>query len=83
MPVWEKQVEQNWGISEVEVMYEELKKRDNTSWNIASLIFRANIVALKSKGPRWYAFGVNSSPAAQQRFYASLQLSPSSCLIRA
>lgn len=73
VPVWEKQVEQNWGISEVEVMYDELKKRDNTSWNIASLIFRANIVALKSKDLAGMLSGLNSSPAAQQRFYSSLQ----------
>ena len=73
LPVWEKQVEQNWGISEVEVMFDELKKRDNTSWNIASLIFRANIVAMKSKDLAGMLSGLNASPAAQQRFYQTLQ----------
>jgi hypothetical protein len=77
LPVWEKQVEQNWGISEVEVMYDELKKRDNTSWNIASLIFRANIVALKSKSLDQMLSGLGApaggSNNAQQRLYAALQ----------
>lgn len=73
VPVWEKQVEQNWGISEVEVMFEELKKRDNTSWNIASLVFRANIVALKSKDLSSMLSGLNSSQAAQMRFFQSMQ----------
>lgn len=73
LPVWEKQVEQNWGISEVEVMFDELKKRDNTSWNIASLIFRANIVAIRSKELAGMLSGLNSSQAAQQRLFQALQ----------
>ena len=36
-----------WGESEIEIVFEELKKRDNTSANIASLIFLANIRVLK------------------------------------
>ena len=47
LPLWEKLAEVQWGISEVEVIYEELTKRDNTSWNIASLVFLANIRVLK------------------------------------
>ena len=47
LPFWEKQQEWYWGESEVEVIFEELKKRDNTSFNIASLIFLANIRVLK------------------------------------
>jgi phage-related protein (TIGR01555 family) len=73
LPVWEKQVEQNWGISEVEVMFDELKKRDNTSWNIASLIFRANIVAIRSKELAGMLSGMNASQQAQQRLFQALQ----------
>ncbi|OPY66719.1 MAG: hypothetical protein A4E62_02429 [Syntrophorhabdus sp. PtaU1.Bin002] len=47
LPFWEKLAEMHWGISEIEVIYDELKKRDNTSWNIASLIFMANLRVLK------------------------------------
>ena len=50
LPNWEKTAEMQWGVSEVEIIYEELKKRDNTSWNIASLIFLANIRIIKMKG---------------------------------
>ena len=47
LPFIERQVEQYWGESEIEVVYEELKKRDNTSFNIANLIFSANLKILK------------------------------------
>ena len=47
VPYWEKQAEVHWGISEVEVVFDELKKRDNTSWNIANLVFLANLRVLK------------------------------------
>ncbi|SFU70916.1 DUF1073 domain-containing protein [Alicyclobacillus macrosporangiidus] len=47
LPYWEKLAEVYWGISEVEIVYEELRKRDNTSFNIASLVFLANLRVLK------------------------------------
>lgn len=49
LPYWEKQQEMYWGASEVEHVYDELRKRDNTSWNIASLVFNANLRVLKMK----------------------------------
>lgn len=48
MPQWEKQAEQYWGISEVERVFDELKKRDNASWNMALLLFQANLKVLKT-----------------------------------
>jgi phage-related protein (TIGR01555 family) len=47
VPFWEKQAEVYWGVSEVEHIYEDLTKRDNTSNNIANLIFRAYIFTMK------------------------------------
>lgn len=47
LPYWEKIQEMYWGESEVEIVYEELKKRDNTSANLATMIFLANIRVLK------------------------------------
>lgn len=47
LPHWEKVAEQHWGASEVEHVYDDLKKRDNTSWNIANLVFLANLRVLK------------------------------------
>ncbi|MFL0167671.1 anti-CBASS protein Acb1 family protein [Candidatus Clostridium helianthi] len=43
----ERYTEQHWGISEVELLFDELKKRDNTSFNIAQLVFLANLRVLK------------------------------------
>lgn len=72
LPQWEFQAEQYWGISEYEVVYDELKKRDNTSWNIASLIFRANIIAMKQKNLSEALSGLGKSAAALQQFHATL-----------
>lgn len=47
LPYWEKIQEMYWGESEVEIAYEEIKKRDNTSANLATMIFLANIRVLK------------------------------------
>lgn len=47
LPFWEKVAEMHWGASELERVYQELVKRDNTSYNIASLIFLANLRVLK------------------------------------
>ena len=43
-------VESYWGASEIEHVYDELKKRDNSSWNIASLIFSANLKIYQMEG---------------------------------
>lgn len=43
LPYWEEVAETYWGASELEHVYTELKKRDDTSANIAFLIFLANI----------------------------------------
>jgi phage-related protein (TIGR01555 family) len=50
LPVWEQTAEMYWGASELEHIFEEIAKRDNTSWNIASLIFRMSILAVKMEG---------------------------------
>ncbi len=47
LPRWEKEVEQYWGASELETVIEEIAKRDNTSYNIAQLVFLANLRVLK------------------------------------
>lgn len=49
LPYWEKQQEMYWGSSEIEHVFDELRKRDNTSWNTASLVFNANIRVMKYK----------------------------------
>lgn len=50
LPYWEEIAESYWGASELEHVYTELKKRDDTSANIAFLIFLANIRVYKMDG---------------------------------
>lgn len=50
LPYIEKLMESYWGASELEHIYDELKKRDNTSWNIATLIFSANLKVYQMDG---------------------------------
>ena len=47
LPRGEEIREQYWGASELEHIWEELRKRDETSRNIARLVFQANITTLK------------------------------------
>jgi len=67
LPYWEKVAENNWSISEIEVIFDELKKRDNTSWNIASLIFLANIRVLKM-GTMGKMLGLGNAQQQQQLY---------------
>lgn len=71
LPLWERQAEMFWGESEVEIVFEELKKRDNTSANIASLIFLANIRVLKMND-LGQLLGA-STQKAQENLYKVLQ----------
>jgi phage-related protein (TIGR01555 family) len=73
MPAWEFQADQRWGVSEIERVFQELKKRDNTSYNLASLIFRANIFELRQKGLSQMISGLNASAQAQKAFADSIQ----------
>jgi phage-related protein (TIGR01555 family) len=72
LPNWEKQAEQRWGLSVVEVFYEELRKRDNTSWNIAMLVFRANLIGYKQENLSQMLSGLGASQLNQQRWLAAM-----------
>ena len=50
LPYIEQVMELYWGTSEIEHILEELKKYDNTSYNIASLVFSANLKVYKMEG---------------------------------
>lgn len=50
LPYLEKLAETYWGASEIEHIFDELKKRDNVSWNIAMLTFMANLRIYKMEG---------------------------------
>ncbi len=47
LPDQERFAESHWGSSILETVFEELKKRDNTSANIAALVFQAQLRILK------------------------------------
>ena len=71
LPYWEKQAEVYWGASEVEHVYDELKKRDNTSWNMANLVFKANLNVLGMEGMDQVLSVGNAK--AQQDLYNTIQ----------
>jgi phage-related protein (TIGR01555 family) len=73
LPNWEKQAEQRWGISIVEVFYEELRKRDNTSWNVANLVFRANLIGYKQQNLSQMLSGLGASQQVQARWHATME----------
>lgn len=50
LPYWEEIADNYWGASELEHVYTELKKRDDTSANISFLIFLANIRVFSMEG---------------------------------
>ncbi|MDR2044503.1 MAG: DUF1073 domain-containing protein [Clostridium sp.] len=50
MPYIEELAETYWGTSEIEHVYEEIKKYDNTSYNIASLVYSANLKVYTMEG---------------------------------
>lgn len=70
LPFWEEQAEINWGVSEIELVFDELKKRDNASWNIASLLFMANIRVMKMGDLRQMLSSGNQ--VVQSKLYSTL-----------
>ncbi len=49
LPYWERQLEQEWGISKVETIFESLRRYDNVLGNIANLVWQANIWTQKTE----------------------------------
>lgn len=71
LPLWEKMAESYWGASIIERLFDELKKRDNTSANIASLVFLSNLRVLKMQDYGQVLSITNSK--AQKSLYDTLQ----------
>ncbi len=70
LPLWEAWAEQQWGASVVEAVFDELKKRDNTSFNIANLVFLANLRIYKTSMTDLLSLG---DTQLQQDFYNAMQ----------
>lgn len=70
LPLWEELAETYWGASVMESIFNELKKRDNTSANIAHLVFMANLRVLKMSDLGQLLTTVNAK--AQKDLYSTL-----------
>jgi len=71
LPFWEKIVELYWGQSELEAIYDEIVKRDNVSFNIASLTFRANLDVMEMDNlDQMFAVG---GTQVQRKFWDRMQ----------
>jgi len=68
VPTPEREAQTWWGISSLEPVYEEIKKRDNMSWNILSLSFRANILGMKFPDLAQLLSGLGSNQKASAAF---------------
>lgn len=73
LPSWERQVEQYWGISEIERLIEELKRWDNAVGSAIGLLMRANIFTVKFDELASALSGVGMNQQALQQFYSILQ----------
>lgn len=73
VPAPEFQAQMYWGISVLEPVYEELRKRDNLSWNILSLTYRANLIGLQIPDLAQMLSGLGSTQTALQQFYGRMQ----------
>lgn len=73
VPQPENQACMHWGISELEIAYEEIRKRDNASWAILSLMFRAQILAQKNPKLAQMQAGVGASAQAMKQYITTMQ----------
>lgn len=71
LPYWEAQMEQQWGASIIESVFDDLKKRDNVSWNIAQLTFMANLRVLKMQDMGQLLSAVDAQ--SQKELYDTIQ----------
>ena len=73
VPAPEYQAQQYWGISVLEPAYEEIRKRDNMSWNMLSLSFRASIIGMKFDDLAQMLSGAGMNQNALVRFQARME----------
>jgi phage-related protein (TIGR01555 family) len=73
VPQPEYQAQQYWGISSLEPAYEEIRKRDNMSWNILSLTYRANLISMVNPELAQMLSGLGMSQQALVNFTARMQ----------
>jgi phage-related protein (TIGR01555 family) len=69
VPQPENQAAMNWGISELEVTMDETRKRDNMSWSVLNLMFRAQILTQVNPQLAQLMSGATGANAAAQQNY--------------
>lgn len=73
VPIPEFQAQMYWGISVLELVFEELRKKDNASWSILNLLFRANIIARIDPQLDQFLSGLGINQQATQKLHQVLQ----------
>lgn len=68
IPTPELQAQMYWGLSVLEIVFEELRKKDNASWSILQLLFRANVISQTNPELAQLLSGLGASSAALQRY---------------
>ena len=73
VPSPELEASSYWGISVLELAFEELRKRDNASWNILQLMFRAQILTQVNPDLASIVSGLGASQLAAQKYYQVME----------
>ena len=73
VPTPEFQAQMYWGISVLELVYEELRKKDNASWSILNLLFRANLIARVDPQLDQFLSGLGTNQTAMMKLQQTLQ----------
>lgn len=73
VPSPEYEASSYWGISVLELAFEELRKRDNASWNILQLMFRAQILTQVNPDLASIVSGLGASQQAAQKYYQTME----------
>jgi phage-related protein (TIGR01555 family) len=73
VPTPEREAQSWWGISVLEPVYDEIKKRDNMSMNILQLTFRANLIGMQIDDLAQLLSGVGLNQQASRDFYRRME----------
>lgn len=74
IPTPELQAQIYWGISVLELVFEDLRKKDNASWSILQLLFRANVIARVEPEMAGLLSGLGMNQVALQQFNARMEI---------
>lgn len=73
VPTPEYEARMEWGVSVIEICFEELRKRDNMSWNLLCLSYRANLISMKMPDLAQMLSGASMNQNALVQFQQRMQ----------